>query len=170
MENASKALIMAASILLGVMIISVGVALFNTFSEFAKSTTERIEESKISEWNNRYTKYHGTITVEENGKVKVKPIPVTAHEIISLANHAIENNKNYELETQNGYNENTYYVQVQVGKVENFEKLDDQAKNKFLQENSLTDDNETKYYMCDFYEISNVTKRVMYIKFVEYKQ
>lgn len=31
MENASKALIMAASVLLGLMIISVGVALFRSF-------------------------------------------------------------------------------------------------------------------------------------------
>lgn len=170
MENASKALIMASSILLGIMIISVGVALYNTFSQLANNTMERIDETKISEWNNRYTKYHGTITLEENGKAKVKPIPVTAHEIVSLANHSLENNKYYELEKQNTYNENTYYIQLQVEKVANFEKLDEKAKNKFLQENSLTENNETKYYMCDFYEISKVTKRVMYIKFVEYKE
>ena len=47
MENASKALIMAASVLLGVMIISVGVVLFESFSGFAKDTTDKIEEARI---------------------------------------------------------------------------------------------------------------------------
>ena len=48
MENASKALIMAASVLLGLMIISVGVALFNTFSEFSRDTLDKVED--LSNW------------------------------------------------------------------------------------------------------------------------
>ena len=47
MENASRALIMAASVLLGIMIISVGVALFNTFSEFSRDTLEKVDEKKL---------------------------------------------------------------------------------------------------------------------------
>ena len=58
MENASRALIMAASVLLGIMIISVGVALFNTFSEFSRDTLEKVDEKKITEWNNNYLKYY----------------------------------------------------------------------------------------------------------------
>ena len=58
MENASKALIIAASVLAGVMIISVGVALFSTFSEFGKSTAEKVESDKIAQWNNTYLKYY----------------------------------------------------------------------------------------------------------------
>ena len=48
MENASKALIMAATVLLGVMIISVGVALFNTFSEFGRDTLQKVEDKRIA--------------------------------------------------------------------------------------------------------------------------
>lgn len=154
MENASKALIMAASVLIGVIIISVGVALFSSFSQFGTSTAEKIEEAKILEWNNNYLKY-------ENSNM------VTAHDIVSVTNHARQNNLSYELESQNKYDENTYYVQVQVGKDANFEKKTEEEKNKFLQENSLTQDNEVKYYTCSQVIVSKITKRVMFIKFEE---
>ena len=170
MENASKALIMAATVLVGVMIISIGVALYNTFSDFSKDVTQKVEDNKIAEWNNNYLKYYGKITVEKNGKEEVKPIPVTAHDIVTVANHAKQNNVNYELENQQRYDENTFYVQVQVEKIPNFEKLDELRKNKFLQDNSITEANEVKYYMCESYKISSVTKRVIYINFVEYKE
>ena len=35
MENASKALLMAASVLVGVMILSLGVYLFSTYAEYS---------------------------------------------------------------------------------------------------------------------------------------
>lgn len=170
MENASRALIMAASVLLGIMIISVGVALFNTFSEFSRDTLEKVDEKKITEWNNNYLKYYGNITTEKNGKEISKPIEVTAHDIVSVANLAKQNNENYELQNQNSYNENTYYVQVKVEKERNFEKKSEQDKNKFLQENSLTEVNETKYYKCTEVKISEVTNRVIYIEFIEYEK
>lgn len=154
MENASKALIMAASILLGVMIISIGVALFTTFSNFSKSTLEKVEETKIADLNNNYLKY-------ENGNA-------TAHDIVSVANLARENNIKYEIQNQTRYDENTYYVQVKVDKIYNFEKLEEEEKNNFLKENSLNGE-ETKYYKCKEVKISNVTKRVMYIEFAEIK-
>ncbi len=152
MENASKALIMAASVLLGVMILSVGVALFYSFSDFSSTTISKAEDNKIAEWNNNYIKYENSDTV-------------TAHDIITVANHAKQNNINYELENQSRYNENTYYVQVDVDKQQNFEKKTQQEQNEFLKNNSLTDKNETKYYTCTKIEISEVTKRVIYIQF-----
>ena len=44
MENASKALLMVASVLLGLMIISVGVALFNSFGGSSASIMNKIEK------------------------------------------------------------------------------------------------------------------------------
>ena len=165
MENASKALIMAASVLLGIMIISVGVALFTSFSEFSRNTLEKVEESKISEWNNNYLKYYGNVTVIENGREKITPILVTAHEIISVANHAKQNNINYELENQARYDENNYYVQVKVDGIYNFEKQTESEQNQFLKDNTLTVDNKVKYYTCTNVIISKITKRVIYIEF-----
>jgi len=167
MENASKALIMAASVLLGIMIISVGVALFTSFSEFSRNTLEKVEESKISEWNNNYLKYYGNVTVIENGREKITPILVTAHEIISVANHAKQNNINYELENQARYDENNYYVQVKVDGIYNFEKQTESEQNQFLKDNTLTVDNQVKYYTCTNVIISKITKRVIYIEFKE---
>lgn len=179
MENASKALLMAATVLVGVMIISVGVALFSSFSEFGTDTIEKMEQAKIDEWNNTYLKYYGvnTITTIENGKEVdiTTPIKVTAHDIVSVANNARQNNINYELENQNNYDENIYYVQVQVGKEKNFEKKTEKQKNEFLQQNALiidktTGETEKKYYICTEVKTSSVTKRVMYICFEEYNK
>lgn len=178
MENASKALIMAASVLLGVMIISVGVALFNSFSSFSRSTVEKTEEKKISEWNNNFLKYYGTVILEQkniNGEIKdiTEPIRVTAHDIVSVANFAKQSNENYQLTKESSGNENTYYVQVVVNNgsktYRNFETLDDEEKEEFLKENSLTAENETKYYKCIKEPVvSSVTKRVMKIEFILY--
>lgn len=66
MENASKALIMAATGLLGLMIISVAVTLFNIFSDLGKDTIEKVENTRITEWNNTYLKYYGTTEIEDN--------------------------------------------------------------------------------------------------------
>lgn len=163
MENASKALIMAASVLLGVMIISIGVTLFKTFSDFGNATYQKVEDAKIDEWNSNYLKYYGTITTEENKNPT--PIQVTAHDIVSVSNHAKQNNINYEIENLNKYDDNSFYVQVDVDKETNFENKTEQEKNEFLKNNSLTAENKVKYYICKDVKISSVTKRVMYIKF-----
>ncbi len=72
MENASKAFIMAATMLLGLMIISVGVALFQSFSDLGRDTIQKVENYKISEWNNTYLKYYGTTEVEGTKKRRIK--------------------------------------------------------------------------------------------------
>lgn len=176
MENASKALIMAATVLLGVMIISVGVALFNSLSEFGRDTLKKTEEKRIAEWNNNFLKYYGcTITENDN---EVKPIKVTAHDIVSLANFAKQSNENYELTVASSGNKSTYYVQVMVkGISDNFETLSDNEKNVFLKEQSLTEQTDVngniitqpKYFKCSEQPtISEKTKRVMCIKFEPY--
>lgn len=161
MENASKALIMAATVLLGVMIISVGVTLFKTFSDFSAETTQKMQEKQISEWNNTYLKYQGSTEV-------------TAHDIISIINSAAQNNKNYfedeTNKTQYANNENYYYVQVSINGIAgmngmNAENWTEETKMEFLKQNSLTDKNKTKYFECTDVKISSVTKRVYKITF-----
>ena len=56
MENASKALIMAAEILIGVMIISIGVYLFSTMGEYSADTTAQMQEAQINQFNNQFLK------------------------------------------------------------------------------------------------------------------
>lgn len=171
MENASKALIIAASVLLGVMIISIGVVLFQIFSGFSADNIKKMEEKQISEFNSSYLKYYGTITYTDKttNKEATKPIEVTAHDIISVANNAKQNNSKYELTEQRTYAESSYYIQVQVNRDMNFEKATEEEYSNFLKENSLNQDNETKYYICKEVKISSLTKRVIFVKFEEYK-
>lgn len=111
MENASKALIMAAEILVGVMIISIGVYLFNTMGEYSAATAEEIEEARIDSFNQQFLKYYGTSNIEGGN---IEPIKCTIHDIIGLANLARKTNE------QNGFTEaeaasdNSLYIQIDL--------------------------------------------------------
>ena len=59
MENASKALLMAAGILIGVTILVIAVFLFSSFSKFASTYEETSSESDITRFNNNFTKFVG---------------------------------------------------------------------------------------------------------------
>lgn len=174
MENASKALIMAASVLLGVMILSIGAALYNSFSNFGADTTAKIQERQISEFNNNFLKYYGKVTVEENNKTVSETIKVTAHDIISVTNLAKKNNLQYEIEEdkkiaeQKHYNDNTYYIQVNFKNTQ-METKDEKFFIDFLKNNSLKNEEEPIYFMCSEVHISDTTKRVTYITFDDYK-
>lgn len=114
MENASKALIMAASTILGIMIITFLVFVFGIFSNYNSKNTSEIEEKKSSKFNSEFFKYY------ENGKDEIK---LTPHDIISIANFVKENNLKYDLKEPK---ENSYYVTIDVytksEKIYNFEK------------------------------------------------
>ena len=58
MENATKALIMAAAILLAIMIISLMVLIFNKFGDSAKEAADMTKE-QIQEFNSKITPYLG---------------------------------------------------------------------------------------------------------------
>ena len=94
MENASKALIMAAEILIGVMIISAGVYLFNTFGRYSADATKKIEQAQIDTFNDQFLKYYGSVTKYDETKQKdvVEPVKCTIHDIVNLANLAKKNN------------------------------------------------------------------------------
>ena len=60
MENASKALIIAGAILLSILLISLGIMIFNQASNTV--TNSGMTEAEITAINNRFTKYEGTQT------------------------------------------------------------------------------------------------------------
>ena len=98
MENASKALIMAAEVLIGVLVLSLMVYLFISFGSNASEISKQLEESKLSEFNSQFDKY--------NGKNDV-----TIYDIVTLANLAKENNDYYEL---NNSTDGNYYVTIKL--------------------------------------------------------
>lgn len=58
MENASKALIIAGSILIAIMIISLGIVIFNRFGNSAKKMAN-MDKQEIAAFNSKITPYVG---------------------------------------------------------------------------------------------------------------
>ena len=84
MENASKALLMAGGVLLGILILSLAVYLFSNFGGASSRIHDNIEDNQTAQFNSQFTKYVGN----EN---------VTIHDVVTMANLATENNKYYEM-------------------------------------------------------------------------
>lgn len=82
MENASKALLMAAGVLIGLLILSLGVFLFADFGATSKEVYNELEAHQLTEYNAQYTVYSGRKDI-------------TIYEIVSVANLAKQNNEDY---------------------------------------------------------------------------
>lgn len=157
MENAARALTMAAGVLIGIMIISIAVYLFTSLGNTSSEIYSKVEQTKIDKFNSQFLKYYGLGTC-------------TAHDIVSIANLAKNSNEYYELEEGSEYN---YYVNVSVynvsEKIEHFEKLDDAKYTEFIQNNSTVEEKgkikEIKYFTCTNISQSNITGRVYQITF-----
>ena len=63
MENASKALIIAGAILLSILLISLGIMIFNTAQDTTKNSG--MTQAQVSAFNNKFSKYEGTIKGSE---------------------------------------------------------------------------------------------------------
>ena len=79
MENATKALLIAAGVLITIIVITIGVVLYQTFSSQTKGYSQTIETSEIQKFNSNYLIYIG----RQN---------ITAQEIVSTVNRAKEYN------------------------------------------------------------------------------
>ena len=167
MENASKALIMAGTILISLMIISLGVYIVNMFGEYAKGEEEERLSHQIDEFNAQFLKYEGRTDI-------------TAQDIVTVANLAKASNDSYEFTIANPTaNENTYYIEVNIRTTNytknNFEKVENKEAELLKEENFITTitnadgENETiiKRYTCSNIELSPVTKQVYRITFTD---
>lgn len=156
MENASRALLMAASVLVGILIISIGVALFSSFAGSSKNIIDKIEENKITEFNNKFFKYYG------EGK------EVTAHDVITIVNAARQNNK--ELEGSSSPD----YIRIQLNSDNKFENKNEQTYIQFIKDNMLVKDEngnytKTKLFECTQIDISEKTGKVVFVKIQDKK-
>ena len=79
MENASKALIIAAEVLIGVMVLTLGVYLYVSFSQTANEVVEKTAEQQLIQFNTQYTVYED----RDN---------LTIYDVINVINLAKENN------------------------------------------------------------------------------
>lgn len=83
MENASKALIMAGGVLIGVLILSLAVYLFADFGSTSAQINEQNAEKQLTQFNSQFTSYEG-----KEG--------LTIYDVITVASLAKENNTYYE--------------------------------------------------------------------------
>ena len=102
MENASKALLMAASVLIGILILSLAVYLFVTFGASSAELHKQTEENQLNQFNSQFTVYNGT--------------NVNIYDIITIANIATDNNIYYELGKKSTETDGKdYYISVKYG-------------------------------------------------------
>ena len=142
MENASKALLIAAGVLIGIMILSIAVYLAVTFGQTAAEVNEEIRVNQVAQFNSQFTKYDGA--------------QVTIHDIITMANIARTNNEEYQLGSSFIGNANSFYITVIKGTTNMELSVDDYLVNNMSQEYN---NNELIKYTCTV-EISPVTGRV----------
>ena len=171
MENATKAFMMAAGVLIGVLILSIAVYLFTIFSRNSEQVYKEMESNQVTQFNNQFLKYYGLISRtyidEQTGKEKTvqEPIKCTVHDIISLANLAYQNNVENQVANETGWNDSTSYIQIRIGntkKNKNLEKWTEEQKIEFIK------DNTNNSYKCVEVHISDITKRICYMKFSKY--
>lgn len=89
MENASKALIMAGAILIGVLLLALMVYFFSVASGLRGAYSKNVNNTRITEFNTKFTKYNITKEEYENSG---KRNYVTIRNIVTLANYAKEFN------------------------------------------------------------------------------
>lgn len=155
MEDASRALLIAAGVLIGVMILSLGVFLFNSLNKFTESTQEQMDQNAISKFNNQFLAYI------DNPSLRIQ-------DVITVANIASENNANYGV-TENDSEGNNYYVKVNayvVSEGKNIEGIEKTVNEK--QSEWLTGDNGQEYECKkENVKISKKTGRVYEITFTK---
>lgn len=80
MENATKALLMAAGILIAIIIISLAIVVYGRVTNYYQTKQRNISEEQLAAFNNQYSVYNRD--------------DVTGFELVSLINKAIDFNQN----------------------------------------------------------------------------
>lgn len=143
MENASKALLLAAGTLLGVLIIIVAVRMFSSASGVTQSYHSQEGATEIESFNNRFTKFIGATRGDDDTDTRF----ATIHDIISLANFAWDYNRKKAInldvnpiDEPNGHE----FIHIQLCKInpinskvgdtliENFENYTEQTYQNFI--------------------------------------
>ena len=153
MENASKALLMAAGVLLGIMILTLAVYLFTNFGGTSAQIGQIAEENQIAQFNSQFLTYVG------NEKV-------TIYDVISMANLATQNNQSYEFPKQTATGNNNYIAvllngtAIEYGFGTSSEAVEERYNQLILDEvNSINASTGLANYTVQV-EVSDVTKRV----------
>lgn len=156
MENASRALLMAATVLISVMVISLGTYLFATFGNYSKQINSNLSSKQKQEFNAQFTKYEGGD-------------PCTVYDIVTVINLAKNSNSQYEeyqdiTKKPNDYKNNSNaYIYVEINEEHNINETSDTTNlNNFIE----NDVNENKKYTCTV----NVNEQTDLVKSITFTQ
>ena len=143
MENAVQALLIAAGVLIGIMVISLGVTLFGSLGDYVGNTQEQIDANAVQKFNEQFTRYiDGILTIQD---------------VVTAANTAFDSNTNYGLTEPT---DNNYYVKVIMPGDDELEKNIDEKMTELLK------DCIDKKYQCTVTFNPN-TGRVCQVSFTE---
>lgn len=96
MENASKALLIAASVLIAVVLIAFGIRILTTVSEPTDELNSTMNTSKVAAFNNKYTQYVGT----KNKAQVASLLNVIIANNATNAAHKVQVNGSYQIATK----------------------------------------------------------------------
>ncbi len=159
MENASKALIMAGGVLIGVLLLTLIVYLFTTFGATSAQINSQNVAKQIAQFNSKFTSY-------ENKE------GLTMYDIVTVAGYAKENNEYYDCDN-NSYNKNNYYIYVYIGNSNNesngIQKKDSEELQKLItdEQNLITENNGAlPIYKCRIkdYHTNGRVKTIIFTK------
>lgn len=161
MENASNALMIAAGVLIGILLVSLIVISFNGAADLAKSYDSRISASSLQAFNSNFEKY-------TDGEVDIQSI-------ITMTHFAKDYNSKNELKKGD-----SIYISVicegETGKIVALDEKTDDELLAFMQENTFAKDeagNEDKTifqkYKCQKIEYNENTGTVTKITFKKVK-
>ena len=130
MENASKALIIAGEILIGILILSLASYMVILFGNFSKNMNEQMSATEIRSFNVKFSNFSGRSNI-------------SMQEIATIVNFAKQSNSNYGVSLENP---GPYFVDVKINGV----SILDKSINTLLEDNK-----NTIYYSCNI-ELSQI--------------
>lgn len=152
MENAVKALLIAAGVLIGVVILSLGINLYTSLGEYVKSAQENMVSKETQQFNEQFVKY-----INCDKRTEEVDFTLTIQDIVTAANTAYENNIENNLTK---YENNNYYVTI---------KLDGTALEKNISSKTaeMLANGLGQTYKCSLQDvkINEVTGRVYEVEF-----
>lgn len=148
MENATKALLIAAGVLIGIMIISLGVALYSEMDIYVQATHEKIKANEQNSFNRQFAQYNST--------------NLTIQDVVTVANLAYENNASYNATEAERQDQSSLYVAVYLNGTPIEQNINERATE--LLTDALANGST---YKCAVFNYSEMTGRVYEIRFLE---
>lgn len=140
MENAAKALYIAAGVLIMIMVLSLAAVLYSSLQGYVEGTNKEIKYNDINGFNSQYLNY-------VNFTDGTKQFDLTIQDVVTVASFAYENNRKYEADTTKwNASQESLYVQVNLNGKRIDQTINDNDNNNNMI--NLLENNKDKQYKC----------------------